>query len=216
MQGLKYYIIKELAEEFIFFEVKRMNTFNEMVAKIAARVRSSNIIEIEDIPNIDLYMDQVTTFMDKCLAQYKRYDDDKILTKTMINNYTKAKIFPAPVKKKYSRTHLMLLIMIYHLKSILSIKDIGILFQSALSEPNKLKQEKMIETIYSGFISLQKQTMNYLADAAEGKPDESFYGKESILMYKDDEMKRIMMTLALAIRANTEKQLAEKVLDLYL
>ena len=193
-----------------------MNTFNEMVEKIAAQVRSSNIIEIEDIPNIDLYMDQVTTFMDKCLAQYKRYDEDKVLTKTMINNYTKAKIFPAPVKKKYSRTHLMLLIMIYHLKSVLSIKDIGILFQSALSEPNKIKQEKMIESIYSGFVSLQKQTITYLAGAAEGKPDESFYGKESILMYDDDETKRIMMTLALAIRANTEKQLAEKVLDLYL
>ena len=193
-----------------------MNTFNEMVEKIAAQVRSSNIIEIEDIPNIDLYMDQVTTFMDKSLAQYKRYDDDKVLTKTMINNYTKAKIFPAPVKKKYSRTHLMLLIMIYHLKSILSIKDIGILFQSALSEQNKLKQERMIESIYSGFVSLQKQTITYLAGAAEGRPDESFYGKEAILTYDDDETKRIMMTLALAIRANTEKQLAEKVLDLYL
>ena len=193
-----------------------MNTFNEMVAKIAVQVRSSNIIEIEDIPNIDLYMDQVTTFMDKCLAQYKRYDDDKVLTKTMINNYTKAKIFPAPVKKKYSRTHLMLLIMIYHLKSILSIKDIGILFQSALSEQNKLKQERMIESIYSGFVSLQKQTIIYLAGAAEGRPDESFYGKEAILTYDDDETKRIMMTLALAIRANTEKHLADKVLDLYL
>ena len=193
-----------------------MNTFNEMVQKIAAQVRSSNIIEVEDIPNIDLYMDQVTTFMDKCLAQYKRYDDDKVLTKTMINNYTKAKIFPAPVKKKYSRTHLMLLIMIYHLKSVLSIKDIGILFQSALKETNKVKQERMIESIYRGFISLQKQTITYLAGAADGKPDESFYGKESILKYSDDEEKRIMMTLALAIRANTEKQLAEKVLDLYL
>lgn len=193
-----------------------MNTFNEMVEKIAAQIRSSNIIEVEDIPNIDLYMDQVTTFMDKCLVQYKRYGDDKVLTKTMINNYTKAKIFPAPVKKKYSRTHLMLLIMIYHLKSVLSIKDIGILFQSALSETNKLKQEKMIESIYRGFVSLQKQTLTYLAGAAEGKPDESFYGKEFILKYDDDETKRIMMTLALAIRANTEKQLAEKVLDLYL
>ena len=193
-----------------------MNTFNEMVQKIAAQVRSSNIIEVEDIPNIDLYMDQVTTFMDKCLAQYKRYDDDKVLTKTMINNYTKAKIFPAPVKKKYSRTHLMLLIMIYHLKSVLSIKDIGILFQSALKETNKAKQERMIESIYRGFVSLQKQTLTYLAGAADGKPDESFYGKESILKYSDDEEKRIMMTLALAIRANTEKQLAEKVLDLYL
>ena len=193
-----------------------MNLFNEMVEKVAAQVRSSNIIEIDDIPNIDLYMDQVTTFMDKSLAQYKRHADDKILTKTMINNYTKAKIFPAPVKKKYSRTHLMLLIMIYHLKSILSIKDIGVLFQSALGEQNKAKQEKMIESIYEGFVSLQKQTITYLVGAAEGKPDESFYGKEAILKYNDDETKRIMMALALALRANTEKQLAEKVLDIYL
>lgn len=192
-----------------------MNTFNEMVSKFAAQIRSSDIIEIEDIPNIDLYMDQVTTFMDKGLAQYKRNEQDKILTKTMINNYTKAKIFPAPVKKKYSRTHLMLLIMIYHLKSILSIKDIGILFQSALSESDKDMQEKRIETIYSGFVALQHSTKKYLSDSAEGKPDESFYGKENIVDFQDDEMKRIMVTLALVIRANEEKRLAEQALDSY-
>lgn len=64
----------------------------------------------------------------------------------MINNYTKAKIFPPPVKKKYSRTHLMLLIMIYHLKAILSIKDIGVLFHVALAEPDAEKQAQQIET----------------------------------------------------------------------
>ncbi len=192
-----------------------MNTFNELVARSVSQIRSSDVIEIDDIPNIDLYMDQVTTFMDKGLAQYKRYEQDKILTKTMINNYTKAKIFPPPVKKKYSRTHLMLLIMIYHLKSILSIKDIGILFQSALMEPDKMKQEKMIELIYAGFIRLQKATNTYLSDSAEGKPDESFYGKEIITEYQNDELKRIMLTLALVIRANAEKQLAERALDSY-
>ena len=189
---------------------------NDLLNSMLASLSRIDYIKTSDIPNIELYMDQVTSFMEKQLKSTKRYEEDKILTKTMINNYTKAKIFPAPVKKKYSRTHLMLLIMIYHLKSVLSIKDIGILFQSALKETNKAKQERMIESIYRGFISLQKQTITYLAGAADGKPDESFYGKESILMYSDDEEKRIMMTLALAIRANTEKQLAEKVLDLYL
>lgn len=178
-------------------------------------IKKMNIIDVSDIPSIDLYMDQVTTFMDKGLAQYKRNEQDKILTKTMINNYTKAKIFPAPVKKKYSRTHLMLLIMIYHLKSILSIKDIGILFHSALSESDKDMQEKRIETIYSGFVALQHSTKKYLSDSAEGKPDESFYGKENIVDFQDDEMKRIMVTLALVIRANEEKRLAEQALDSY-
>ena len=192
-----------------------MNTFHEMVNKFAAQIRSSDIIEIDDIPNIDLYMDQVTTFMDKGLSQYKRNEQDKVLTKTMINNYTKAKIFPPPIRKKYTRTHLMLLIMIYHLKSILSIKDIGVLFDSALREPDKMKQEKQIELIYKGFIALQKSTQKYLADSAEGKPDESYYGRENIVQFQDDEMKRIMVTLALVIRANEEKRLADKALDSY-
>ncbi len=192
-----------------------MNTFHEMVNKFAAQIRSSDIIEIDDIPNIDLYMDQVTTFMDKGLSQYKRNEQDKVLTKTMINNYTKAKIFPPPIRKKYTRTHLMLLIMIYHLKSILSIKDIGVLFDSALREPDKMKQEKQIELIYKGFVALQKSTQKYLADSAEGKPDESYYGRENIVQFQDDEMKRIMVTLALVIRANEEKRLAEKALDSY-
>ena len=82
-------------------------------------------IELSDIPNIDLYMDQVTTFMEESLKSYKRYPVDKVLTKTMINNYAKAKLFPSPLKKKYTKNHLMLLVIIYHLKSILSINDIN-------------------------------------------------------------------------------------------
>lgn len=140
-----------------------MNTFNEVIERYAAQIRTADVIEIADIPTIDLYMDQVTTFMDKGLARYKRNETDKILTKTMINNYTKAKIFPPPVKKKYSRTHLMLLIMIYHLKAILSIKDIGVLFHVALAEPDAEKQAQQIETIYAGFVALQKSTYAYLA-----------------------------------------------------
>ena len=78
----------------------------------------SSIIELNDIPNIDLYMDQVTTFMETKLSGYKRNEKDKILTKTMINNYAKARLFPPPVKKKYTKNHVMILIIIYHLKNI--------------------------------------------------------------------------------------------------
>ncbi len=191
-----------------------MNTFPEVIERYAARIRSAEVIELADIPQIDLYMDQVTTFMDNGLTQYKRNEADKILTKTMINNYTKAKIFPPPVKKKYSRTHLMLLIMIYHLKSVLSIKDIGVLFQSALSETDKKKQAQRIEAIYIGFVALQKCTKAYLVNTAEGKPDDSFNESRDILLHgADDELRHILLVLALVIRANTEKQLAEYALD---
>ena len=82
-------------------------------------------VRYEDIPNIDLYMDQVTTFMDEKLQSTTRNPgEDKILTKTMINNYAKNDLLPPPIKKKYSKEHMMILIMIYYLKGILSFHDI--------------------------------------------------------------------------------------------
>ena len=193
-----------------------MNTFNEVIERYAAQIRTADVIEIADIPTIDLYMDQVTTFMDKGLARYKRNETDKILTKTMINNYTKAKIFPPPVKKKYSRTHLMLLIMIYHLKAILSIKDIGVLFHVALAEPDAEKQAQQIETILRRLCCIaEKHRTAYLANMAENKADDSFYGKDIMLGCEDRELRRILLVLGLVIRANTEKQLAEHALDAY-
>lgn len=81
-------------------------------------------VQSEDVPNIDLYMDQVTTFMEEQLSSTKRYEEDKILTKTMINNYAKNNLLPPPDKKKYSKEHQLLLVFIYYFKNILSIKDI--------------------------------------------------------------------------------------------
>ena len=76
-------------------------------------------IRPEEIPDIPLYMDQVTTFMDSQLASTKRYEDDKILTKTMINNYAKNNLLPPPNKKKYSKEHVLALLFIYYFKNIL-------------------------------------------------------------------------------------------------
>lgn len=70
-------------------------------------------------------MDQVTTFMDKNFRKTTRYPgDDKVMTKTMINNYAKNDLLPPPVRKKYSREHILVLIFIYYYKGILSISDI--------------------------------------------------------------------------------------------
>ena len=59
----------------------------DMLNSILESLSRIDYIHADDIPNIDLYMDQVTTFMDTQLSSTRRYDQDKILTKTMINNY---------------------------------------------------------------------------------------------------------------------------------
>ena len=66
----------------------------EMMSSIFAKIAELDYIKPDEIPNIDLYMDQVTTFMEENLASTKRHEDDKILTKTMINNYAKNKLLP--------------------------------------------------------------------------------------------------------------------------
>ena len=87
---------------------------DDLLNSIIASLDRVQFISSEDIPNIDLYMDQVTTFMDSRLRNTVRDEaEDKVLTKTMINNYAKNNLLPPPVKKKYSREHVLLLIFIY-------------------------------------------------------------------------------------------------------
>ena len=87
----------------------------DMINSILESVSRIDYIKLEDIPNIELYMDQVTTFMEEQLASTKRYEDDKILTKTMINNYAKNKLLPPPEKKRYSREHILMPVSYTHL-----------------------------------------------------------------------------------------------------
>lgn len=97
---------------------------NDLLNSILASLSRIDYVKTSDIPNIDLYMDQVTSFMEKQLKSTKRNTDDKILTKTMINNYAKNDLLPPPTKKKYSKEHLLVLTFIYYFKNILSMKDI--------------------------------------------------------------------------------------------
>lgn len=106
-------------------------------------------IKATDIPNIDLYMDQVTTFMDRKLKSTTRNPkEDKILTKTMINNYAKNNLLPPPDKKKYSKEHILVLIFIYYYKNILSINDIQTLLKPLTDQYFHKDKNFSMEQIY--------------------------------------------------------------------
>ena len=130
----------------------------DILKKILRRIREASYVEPEDIPNIDLYMDQVTTFMDEHLKNNKRYPSDKALTKTMINNYAKNRLLPPPVKKKYSKEHMLLLLFIYYFKNLLTFSDIENIFKpiTNLHFSNKEKSGIDLEDIYKEVIKLNK------------------------------------------------------------
>ena len=113
-------------------------------------------IKTADIPNIDLYMDQVTTFMDHRLKSTTRQETDKILTKTMINNYAKNDLLPPPVKKKYSKEHLYVLTFIYYFKNLLSISDIQTLLNPLTEQFFEGNDTGSLDDIYKQIYNLCK------------------------------------------------------------
>ena len=120
------------------------------------RLSEVDYVHPEDIPNIDLYVDQVTTFIDSQLTSVKRTPEEKTLTKTMINNYTKNHVLPSPEKKKYSRDHVLLLIMIYYLKNFLSIKDIKSIFEPLSERFFESSGDLSFFDIYTELVKLEK------------------------------------------------------------
>lgn len=145
-----------------------MNT-KQFLSDILDEFNKIDYVKPEDIPNIDLYMDQVTTFMDSKLATSKRHENDKILTKTMINNYAKNDLLPPPEKKKYSKEHVLTLIFIYYFKSILSISDIQSILNPITDRYfGKGSSEMSLEDIYKEVFGLEHQeTLNIMKDLAK-------------------------------------------------
>ena len=132
------------------------NDNKELVSSMLRKMTKLNYIKPGDVPGINLYMDQVTTFMDEHLSDSKRHEDDKILTKTMINNYTKNNLLPPPVKKKYSRDHLYILAFIYYLKNLLSISDIQKLINPLTENCFDTDKTPDMEDIYREVFNLCK------------------------------------------------------------
>ena len=145
-------------------------------------------IDVSALPDIGLYMDQVTTFMEKNMEHAKRYSTDKVLTKTMINNYAKNKLLPPPDKKKYDKDHLIMLIFIYYFKNILSINDIEKLMAPLSEKYFHSDSDFNLKDIYS-YVSesslnqveeLQKYVKQKYSESTEiaGKAGESSISEE--------------------------------------
>ena len=133
-----------------------------VINSILESISRIDYIKPEDLPEIDLYMDQVTTFMETKLKSSKRYSDDKVLTKTMINNYAKNGLLPSPEKKKYSKEHLLLLIFIYYFKNILSINDIQTLLAPITEKYFRTDNEFDLTKVYSEVFSMEHSQIEYL------------------------------------------------------
>ena len=191
-------------------------TFSDKdIIKLAKDISEFKEIPPVEIPYIDLYMDQITTLFEDKLSHFKRKEDEMILTKTMINNYAKAKILPPIKNKKYSKTQVMLLILIYNLKQTLSLEDIKLLIEPAITPSTEASViDEKVSELYNNFLKLKENQIEpFLESITKDINTIDTMYKDSNL--EDSPHNLILTVLALINSANLQKRLAEKIIDNY-
>ena len=185
----------------------------DLLNSILERLARIDYIKPEELPNIDLYMDQVTTFMDDRLSISKRHPEDKVLTKTMINNYAKNNLLPPPVKKKYSKEHLLALIFIYYFKNILSIGDIQAILNPITDRYFASDKECNLEEIYSEVFRLEESEIKNLQKDITRKYHTSQQTFPGAPKEEQDDLQHFSFLCMLSFDVYVKKQLIEKIID---
>ncbi|MEH6905785.1 DUF1836 domain-containing protein [Neobacillus drentensis] len=184
-----------------------MENIQQIIEKLGLDVG----LTLDEIPQIDLYMDQVIQLFENKFNETKRYEDDKVLTKTMINNYAKGKLIFPIQNKKYSKRHLILMSLIYQLKGALSINDIKVTLQGI---NQKIIQEEMeLESFYSSYLNLTRQNVeDFKADISERVKDVNEEITEDEKGNSAD-LEQVLMISSLVHMSNLYRKIAEKLVD---
>ncbi|MCR4744977.1 MAG: DUF1836 domain-containing protein [Lachnospiraceae bacterium] len=191
-------------------------TFNteNFVESILSSIDRMGYIKSDEIPNIELYMDQLTSFMEKRLANTRRNESDKIMTKTMINNYTKNDLLPPPERKRYGRDHIMMLLFIYYFKNILSMSDIkkllGPLSKNYFNNSGELKLSDIYDEMFEMSLA-QREDLKKFVEEQTASVMETCKGAN-----KDNEdfLHLFAFICALGFDAYVKKLMIEKIIDL--
>ncbi|WP_085991415.1 DUF1836 domain-containing protein [Oceanobacillus senegalensis] len=166
-------------------------------------------LTVDEIPDLDLYMDQVIQLFENKYATTKRNENEKILTKTMINNYAKGKLFFPVKNKKYAKEHIMLISMIYQMKSTLSINDI----KQTLARLNlKITEQGFeLEDLYKSYVAMNERNVNRFYKDSNQMDQEI---NDEIPDEKDSQyIKQLLLVASFAHMSNVYRKAAEKIVD---
>ena len=152
-----------------------------------------NVPNVDALPQMNFYMDQVISYLEDNLKVFEI--DDKLITSSMVNNYVKGKVIPAPVNKKYSKVQLTYLLEICSLKNVLSLNEIMNIIDFST-----------YKDVYTYYKDIQDNLVNNISGNI--KKNLAKIKKEN----EDVELKKLAMELAL--KANIYKTLSEKIITL--
>ncbi|MDF2855183.1 MAG: hypothetical protein K0Q87_1034 [Neobacillus sp.] len=182
-----------------------MENINQIIEKLGLDTN----LALDEIPNIDLYMDQVIQLFENKFSESKRNSEEKVLTKTMINNYAKGKLVFPIHNKKYSKEHLILMSIIYQLKGALSINDI----KSTLDGINKkvIKDDINLDSFYTSYLNLTKQNVTDFKVDIDARIN--MVKEESLEDGNSSDLEHVLMIASLVHMSNLYRRVAEKLVD---
>ena len=186
-----------------------------LINSIMDSLDSISFVKVEELPGIDLYVDQVTTYMDKLLRNTTRSEEDKILTKTMINNYAKNNLLPSPDKKKYSKEHMLILIFIYYFKNILSINDIQMLLNPLNDKFFNKESGFSVADVYAEVSKLEKYQVENLKKDLLAKYEQASEEFGDIEGEDKEFLQMFSFICSLIFDVYIKKLIIEKMLDDY-
>lgn len=143
----------------------------------------------EELPDIELYMDQVVALTNRYLGNVTK---DKMLTPSMVNNYVKMKVMPAPIKKKYTKAHLMYLIVICILKQVMPLSSVESVLRDCLEQTAPSVFYQQFQELYAGAFRTASE--------------------ETLTLY-DGGASNVDAMLSLALKAQAEQSLAQALLE---
>lgn len=177
----------------------------EEILKFIDDLEIDNKIQLKDIPDLDLYMDQVIQLFEGKLSTLKRNDDDKVLTKTMINNYAKAKLLMSIKNKKYSKEHLILMSLIYDFKGILSISDIKTILDPIVQKYEK-GESYDLRNLYEKYLEVNREDSTVFKEFFEKEVTKI---KNEEIQYED----KFLLISSMILMSNMYRRIGEKLID---
>lgn len=165
---------------------------NTQIESFLNKLSEFTLPSYEKFPDLDLYMDQVITYLEREMSTLAN-DNSPLITSSMINNYVKNGVITPPVSKKYNREHLSDIFVICALKPVLSINDIG--------EMLKMTKEFPDEYNYKKFCALQREAIHDVIREI----GVDFPTKKNDLLF---------LSFKLAVEAEVKKRVAEFILHL--
>lgn len=185
------------------------NTIDEYVAK--------SKIEGDAFPDMEIYMDQAETFLNKELGIYKKNEKDHVITKTMIGNYVKHNMLPRPMNKKYSKDHLIMLTLIFYLKGSFQMEEIEKIVKPLIDNYNSVFDDKInLSALYDGILEVQATELESLAQSVNKMIEDSKYHLRETGLSDDDMLELFMLIVNLSMKADAQKFLAHKLLQEYI